>query len=84
MKNRNLLSFILGMLTVSFFLPLIEDASSLLGTWFQALLITPTKVVTKGNKDIQEMIGEPEEEVHTHCFGFQLPPDDEEEFEDDF
>ena len=49
-------------------------------TWIQALLIKPNKIVIKGNKELAELQGD-EEEIQTHCIGFQVPSSND--YEDD-
>ena len=80
MKNRNLLSYIFGMLTVLLFVPLIEDLSAILSSWFQVLILKPTKLVLKGNKEIAELQAN-SQEIDTHCIGFTLPV--QEDFDDE-
>jgi hypothetical protein len=80
MKNKNLLSYIFGMLTVLLFVPLIEDLSAILSSWFQVLVLKPTKLVLKGNKEIAELQAN-SQEIDTHCIGFKIPT--EEDFDDE-
>lgn len=81
MKNKNLLSYVFGMLTVLLFVPLIEDISATLSSWFQVLILKPTKLVLKGNKEIAELQAN-SQEIDTHCIGFQMPVQDEFDDED--
>lgn len=81
MKNKNLLSYVFGMLTVLLFVPLIEDISATLSSWFQVLILKPTKLVLKGNKEIAELQAN-SQEIDTHCIGFQMHVQDEFDDED--
>ena len=69
------------MLTVLLFVPLIEDISAILSSWFQVLILKPTKLVLKGNKEIAELQAN-SQEIDAHCIGFQMPVQDEFDDED--
>ena len=80
MENKTTKYFILGLITGFVAIPIIEEFMSLINTWIQALIIKPSKIVVKGNKELAELQSD-EEEVQTHCIGFQIPSD--EYYEDD-
>ncbi len=80
MKNRSLLSYIFGMLTVLLFVPLIEDLSAVLSSWFQVFILKPTKLVLKGNREIAKLQADLQE-TDGYCIGFQMPTQDD--FEDE-
>ena len=75
MENKTTKYFIIGLLTGFVAIPLIEELMTVVNTWIQALLIKPNKIVIKGNKELTELQGD-EEEIQTHCIGFQVPSDD--------
>ena len=80
MKNNSLKHYILGLITGFIAIPLIEELMTVVNTWIQALLIKPNKIVIKGNKELAELQGD-EEEIQTHCIGFQVPSSND--YEDD-
>ena len=80
MNNKTTKYFILGLATGFVAIPLIEELMTVVNTWIQALLIKPNKIVIKGNKELAELQGD-EEEIQTHCIGFQVPSSND--YEDD-
>ena len=80
MENKTTKYFIIGLITGFVGLPVIEELMNVINAWIQALLIKPNKIVIKGNKELSELQGD-EEEILTHCIGFQVPSDDY--YEDD-
>lgn len=80
MENKTTKYFIIGLLTGFVAIPIIEEFMNVINTWIQALLIKPNKIVIKGNKELSELQGD-EEEIQTHCIGFQVPSSND--YEDD-
>ena len=80
MNNKTTKYFIFGLATGFIAIPLIEELMNVANTWIQALLIKPNKIVIKGNQELAEMQGD-EEEIQTHCIGFQVPSSND--YEDD-
>lgn len=80
MKNNSLKYYIFGLITGFIAIPLIEELMTVVNTWIQALLIKPNKIVVKGNKELTELQDD-EEEMQTHCIGFQVPSNND--YEDD-
>lgn len=80
MENKTTKYFIVGLITGFIAIPLIEELMNVANTWIQALLIKPNKIVIKGNQELAEMQGD-EEEIQTHCIGFQVPSSND--YEDD-
>lgn len=80
MENKTTKYFILGLVTGFVAIPLIEELMTVVNTWIQALLIKPNKIVIKGNKELAELQCD-EEEIQTHCIGFQVPSNND--YEDD-
>ena len=80
MKNKTTKYFIIGLITGFIGIPIVEELMNVINAWIQALLIKPNKIVIKGNKELAELQGD-EEEIQTHCIGFQVPSDDY--YEDD-
>ena len=79
MEDNKLKTFLLGLATGMVFIPIIEEFMGVIMSWIQVLLLLPSKVVTKGNKEILD-IQAAQEPVDTNCIGFQLP---EEEYWDE-
>lgn len=80
MENKTIKYFIIGLLSGFIAIPIIEELMNVVNAWIQALLIKPNKIVIKGNKELAEIQGD-EEEVQTHCIGFQV--DSEDYYDDD-
>lgn len=81
MKDKSILHYILGLLTGLLFIPIIEEIIDIVQVWVQALLITPSKIVLQGNKELSEL-QDNEEEIQTQCIGFQIPSSND--YEDDY
>lgn len=81
MKDKSILHYILGLLTGLLFIPIIEEIIDIVQAWVQALLITPSKIVLQGNKELSEL-QDNEEEIQTQCIGFQIPSSND--YEDDY
>ena len=82
MNNKTTKYFIIGLLSGFIAIPIIEELMNVVNAWIQALLIKPNKIVIKGNKELAEIQGD--EEVQTHCIGFQVDSDDYYEDEEDY
>lgn len=80
MGNKTTKYFILGLATGFALIPIVEELMTVVNTWIQALLIKPNKIVIKGNQELAEMQGD-EEEIQTHCIGFQVPSSN---YDDDY
>lgn len=79
-ENKTLISYVLGLLTVLTFIPLIESVTEIICGYLELLKLSYTRKVLKGNKEIQDLQMELEP-VSTSCMGFQYDGD-EEYFED--
>lgn len=75
MKNNTLKYYILGFITGFIAIPVIEEFMSVINSWIQVLVLKPSKIVLKGNKELAELQGG-EEEFQSHVIGFQAPSDD--------
>ena len=80
MKNKTTKYYILGLATGFIAIPLIEELMNVASSWIQVLMIKPSKIVLNGNKELSELQGD-EEEIQTHCIGFQVPSSND--YEDD-
>ena len=76
-----LLGFFLGILLISFGIPVLESLAGLVMAMIEAARGYFGIVVTKYNTEIQEIM-QPEESV-TNTIGFCLPQEEEEELEFD-
>ena len=81
MKNNPLKYFIIGLSIGFILLPLIEELMNVVNTWIQVLIIKPSKIVLKGNKELSELQDD-EIPQETFCMGFRAPSDSE-YYEDD-
>lgn len=83
MKNRNLLSYILGLATGFIFIPLIEELINVAFSWIEVLKTKPSGIINEWNK---KMATEDQESVESDAcaIGFQYTPNEDEYYEDDF
>ena len=75
-NNKTLLSYILGMLSILLFIPVIEELATTILSWIEYLKLFSRKLVVKGNKELLELQGEDSEES-TCTIGFQYTPDED-------
>lgn len=80
-KDKTLLTYILGGITILTFIPIIESITEIICGYLELLKISSTKEVLRGNKEIQELQNE-QEELDAYAIGFDLTPQ-EEYYEDD-
>lgn len=80
-KDKTLLTYILGGITILIFIPIIESITEIICGYLELLKISSTKEVLRGNKEIQELQNE-QEELDAYAIGFDLTPQ-EEYYEDD-
>jgi len=78
MKNKNLLSYILGLATGFIFIPLIEELINVAFSWIEVLKTKPSGIINDWNK---KMATEDQDGMasDTYAIGFQYTPN-----EDDF
>ena len=78
MKNKNLISYILGLATGFIFIPLIEELINVAFSWIEVLKTKPSGIINDWNK---KMATEDQDgmESDTYAIGFQYTPN-----EDDF
>lgn len=70
-----LIYFVLGIIFVSYLMPILDSASAWLLTWFEAKKATQSEKVNRANiKMRQEAVSADASPMHT--IGFQLPDDD--------
>lgn len=81
MKNKNVLFYILGMVSSIAIIPILEELTTVILSWVEYLKLKPNKLVLQGNKEIQELQAETEE-VNTCAIGFHYNP--ETEFDDEY
>lgn len=82
MDDKNTKYYIFGLLSGLLFIPLIDELSNVIAAWIQVLILLPSKLVTKGNKELAEIAGE-EIEEKSPCIGFQISSEPEEYFENE-
>lgn len=84
-ENKTLLSYILGACTIIVFLPIMEELVNVILSWIEYLKIIPSKLVLKGNAELQEIQNESEEtDPDTCAIGFHyVPEDNEDDYYDD-
>ena len=82
MKNHNLKYYLFGFITGFIAIPVIEEFMSVINSWIQVLVLKPSKIVIKGNKELAELQGD-EVEVQSNLIGFQAPSDDYYDDDDD-
>lgn len=74
MKNKNTITYIIGILTGLVFIPVIDELLNVVYSWIEYLKIKPSKLIIKGNKELTELQGEEENEFETHVCGFHISP----------
>lgn len=84
-ENKTLLSYILGACTIIVFLPIMEELVNVILSWIEYLKIIPSKLILKGNAELQEIQNESEEMNSDTCaIGFHyVPEDNEDDYYDD-
>lgn len=83
MKNKNLLSYILGLATGFIFIPLIEELINVAFSWIEVLKTKPSGIINDWNK---KMVTEDQEGMESDAcaIGFHYTPNEDEYYEDDF
>lgn len=83
MKNKNLLSYILGLATGFIFIPLIEELINVAFSWIEVLKTKPSGIINEWNK---KMVTEDQESVESDAcaIGFHYTPNEDEYYEDDY
>lgn len=83
-KNKTLLSYILGACTIVIFLPIVEELVNVILSWVEYLKIIPSKLVLKGNAELQEIQNESGEmDSDTCAIGFHYEPETEEYYDEE-
>lgn len=83
-ENKTLLSYILGACTIVIFLPIVEELVNVILSWIEYLKIIPSKLVLKGNAELQEIQNESEEmDSDTCAIGFHYEPKTEEYYDEE-
>lgn len=82
MKNKNLPSYILGILSVILFIPIFESLSELICSLLEIPKGNFTIKVMDINKKIQEKQID-QEPINTNCVGFEIPSEEYEYEEED-
>lgn len=83
-ENKTLLSYILGACTIIVFLPIMEELVNVILSWIEYLKIIPSKLVLKGNAELQELQSDSEnEQVDTCAIGFHYEPENEEYYDEE-
>lgn len=79
MKNKNTITYIIGILTGLILIPILEELLNVVLTWIEYLKIKPSILVSKGNKELLELQNDGESE--TSVIGFQYTPEPDEEYD---
>lgn len=83
-ENKSLLSYILGACTIVIFLPIVEELVNVILSWVEYLKIIPSKLVLKGNAELQEIQNESGEmDSDTCAIGFHYEPKTEEFYDEE-
>lgn len=77
---KKLIAYILGMVTIITFIPILESLTELICSWLEVLKAIPMKKVLVVNAEIQDLQAKLEP-VSTSCIGFvqneEYPEDDD-------
>lgn len=76
-----LLYFILGIIFVSYIIPIIDGISSWFLTWVEAKKSKQSEIVNKANIKMRQDAASADQDSPTRLIGFQVPDDDQEEEE---
>ena len=76
-----LLYFILGIIFVSYIIPIIDGISSWFLTWVEAKKSKQSEIVNKANIKMRQDAASVDQDPPTRQIGFQIPDDDQEEEE---
>lgn len=82
---KKLTAYILGIVTVITFIPILESSTEVICSWLEVLKTEPMKKVLHANAEIQELQSNLEP-VSTSCIGFTHNDEyleDDDEFEED-
>lgn len=83
-ENKTLLSYILGACTIVIFLPIVEELVNVILSWIEYLKIIPSKLVLKGNAELQELQSDSDvESTDTCAIGFHYEPKTEEYYDEE-
>lgn len=82
MKNKNLLSYIFGLITGVILLPVIDELLNVLYSWIEVMKIKPSSIITEWNEEVASKSDGTEQ---TYAIGFHAPdPELEEYYDDDY
>lgn len=76
-----LLYFILGIIFVSYVIPIIDGVSAWFLTWVEAKKSKQSEIVNKANIKMRQDAASTDQDPPTRQIGFQVPDDDQEEEE---
>lgn len=76
-----LLYFILGIIFVSYVIPIIDGISAWFLTWVEAKKSKQSEIVNKANIKMRQDAASADQDPPTRQIGFQVPDDDQEEEE---
>lgn len=76
-----LLYFILGIIFVSYVIPIIDGVSAWFLTWVEAKKSKQSEIVNKANIKMRQDVASADQDPPTRQIGFQVPDDDQEEEE---
>ena len=78
MKENKLKYYLFGLITGFIGIPLVEELMNVVNTWIQVLIIKPSKIVFKGNKELAEIARssvDAQEIYIKSCRGRYYPPE---------
>lgn len=78
-----LLYFILGILFVSYIIPIIDGISSWFLTWVEAKKAKQSEIVNETNIKMRQAVASADQDVPMRQIGFQMPDPEENEEEDE-
>ena len=75
--------FVLGILTIIAFIPICESVTEIILGWLETFKVANTLNVMKGNQKIEKLQSELDGGENTYCMGFDLSPQEDDEYYDD-
>ena len=80
MKDKNLLSYICGLITGFILIPVIEELLNVIYSWIEVMKIKPSSIISEWNEEVASK-GDGTEQ--TYAIGFQAPDPELDEYYDD-
>lgn len=80
MKDKNLLSYICGLITEFILIPVIEELLNVIYSWIEVMKIKPSSIISEWNEEVASK-GDGTEQ--TYAIGFQAPDPELDEYYDE-